>query len=280
MYKRIALASLVLGLNVSQAHAQRFDDLMTNLTDSFSDITEEVMPDVTNVRLGFGPAYSPDYEGSDNYGVSIKPLISFHYRDFLLVDNNNIRINLYGTNGLFKRNTFKAGPLLKIDFGRDESDNPDLAGMGDISTSVELGAFASYIIGPTRTRVRLTQDVTSGHSGMKVIGDVRAIIRQTERLTVIGAFISTWADNSYMESYFSVTPMQSQLSGMSEFNARSGVKDLSFTLAGHYSLSRNWAALTNIGYSRLLGDAKNSPLVDIRGSANQFSASVFASYVF
>ncbi len=277
---RIAIASLALVLTASPAHADIVDGEVIAITDTITDITDAVLPGVTNIRLGLGPAISPEYEGSDDYDIGIKPLISFQYRDLIVLDNNNIRINLFGADGLFRSESFKAGPLLKVDFGRDESDSPDLAGMGDVGTGIELGLFASYTIDQTRARIRWVQDVTGGHSGMKFIGDIRTFIYKSDKLAVIGSVISTWADNDYMQSYFGVTVQQSQRSGMSEFNAGSGVKDATLALNANYSINNHWAFLANIGYSRLLGDAKNSPLVDVRGSADQFSAGVFAVYIF
>jgi outer membrane scaffolding protein for murein synthesis (MipA/OmpV family) len=84
------------------------------------------------------------------------------------VDNNRIRVNVFGSDSLFRSDNFKAGPLVKLDFGRDENDNPDLTGLGNVRTSIEFGLFASYTIGPTRLRIRGQQDMASGHSGMSI----------------------------------------------------------------------------------------------------------------
>ena len=143
MNLRCTLAALVLGMSVSQAQAQIFDDMLTTVSDSISDITDAVLPGVTNIRVGLGPSIGPEYEGSDDYNVGIKPLISFNYRDLIQVDNNNLRVNILGSDSLFPSKNFKAGPLLKIDFGRNENDSPDLTGLGDVDTSIELGIFAS-----------------------------------------------------------------------------------------------------------------------------------------
>ncbi len=278
---RIILTGLVLAFIKLPVTAQVVDRTQLAVSDTISDINDELMPGVTNIRLGLEPTISPDYDGSDDYNISIKPLISLQYRDLIQIDNNNIRINLFGDDGLFHSHNFKAGPLIKVDFGRSENDNASLAGMGDVGTSIELGLFASYPLDNlTRARMRLVQDTTSGHSGMKIMGDVRTILYKANSFTIIGSVISTWADNKYLDSYFSLNAVQSQRTGLPEFDAGSGIKDISLALSTNYSLTRHWDLLSNFGYTRLVGDAKKSPLVSIRGTADQFSAGFFAIYTF
>ena len=141
---RTGLKSVVIAtcLGTAGVQAQVADTTLTTVTEIISDVTDVVVPpDVTNIRIGLGPIYSPDYEGSDDYKVRFKPLISFRYRDLIHVDNNHLRVNLSikdkGDDG-----RFNAGPLVKVDFGRNKGDNPDLAGLGRVGTSVELGRIA------------------------------------------------------------------------------------------------------------------------------------------
>ena len=227
----IGLAAAALGLSLTQAHAQSVDGLLSNVTDTISDVTDVVLPGVTNIRIGLGPVLTPAYEGSDDYKIKAAPLISLRYRDLIQVDNNRIRVNVFGSDGLFRSENFKAGPLLDLDFGRDENDSPDLTGLGDVGTSLELGIFAQYTIGPTRLRVRGQQDVASGHSGMLVTPDISVAVYRSDRLTVSSSLSMTWADNDYMDSFFSVTAAQSLTSGLAVFDATSGFKDISLSLA-------------------------------------------------
>ncbi len=196
------------------------------------------------------------------------------------MDNNNIRVNIFGRDSIFESSNFKAGPLLKLDFGRDETDSPDLAGLGDVGTSIELGVFASYTMGPTRARIRVQHDVISGHSGMRVIGDLGVAVYRSNKLIVTSNLSATWSDGSYMASFFSVTAAQALTSGLPAFDATSGLKDISIAFGSNYTVSDHWALVGNAGYSKLLGDAKNSPIVAVRGASSQFVGGVFAVYSF
>ena len=236
--------------------------------------------EVSNIRLGLGPVTSPDYDGDDSYDIKPAPMVSLHYRDLILIDNNNIRINLFGKDGLFNSNRYRARPLLKLDRGRDESDSKDLTGLGDVGTSIEVGVFASYTYERTRVRLRMQQDVISGHRGLRVIGDLRYIFLKITDLVVTSSASIEWDNNNYMDSYFSITPEQSFSSDFPGFDAGSGLKAASLCVGANYSISRHWALVASVGYSRLLGDARTSPLIAMRGSSNQFSNGLFAVYVF
>lgn len=273
-------ASTAFTYGTSTAQAQSLDGLLDSVTDTIGDVTDVVLPGVTNIRVGLGPVVAPAYEGSDDYKIKAAPLISFRYRDLVRVDNNRIRVNVFGSESLFGSSNFNAGPLLRIDSGRDESDSPDLAGLGDVGISVELGLFASYTAGPVRTRLRLRHDVIGGHSGMEIIGDLGVAIYRSDRLTVSGTLSSTWSDGSYMDSFFSVNAAQALASGLPAFAATSGVKDVSLAFASNYRVSDQWALVGNVGYSKLLGDAKTSPIVAIQGSSSQFVGGLFAVYSF
>jgi outer membrane scaffolding protein for murein synthesis (MipA/OmpV family) len=276
----LKLTAIATCFNMANVQAQVADTSLTSVTEIISDVTDVVVPpDVTNIRIGFGPVYSPDYEGSDDYKVRFRPLVSFRYRNLIHVDNNHLRINLSIKDGGDDWH-FNAGPLLKVDFGRNKSDNPDLAGLGGVGTSVELGVFTSYTIGATRVRLRLQQDVTSGHSGTMLAGDVRVILNKTGKLVVIGSINSTWADSAYMDAYFSVNEVQSLGSGLPVFNAGPGVKDIRLALGANLDITESWALAGNAGFTRLLGDAGDSPMVAVRGDANQFVAGIFVIYSF
>jgi outer membrane protein len=280
MRVRFGVAAAVIGLSMSQAEAQSIDGLMSNVTDTISDVTDVMLPGVTNIRIGLGPVIVLAYEGSDDYKIKSAPLISLRYRDLVQVDNNRIRVNVLGSDSLFYSENFKAGPLVRLDFGRDETDSVDLTGLGNVGTSLELGLFASYTMGPARLRIRGQQDVVSGHSGMLVVGDVGVAIYRSDRLAVTSSLSATWADGDYMDSYFSVTAAQSLTSSLAVFDATSSLKNISLAFGANYAVSDQWALVANAGYSKLLSDAKNSPIVAVQGSANQFVGGIFAVYSF
>jgi outer membrane protein len=67
---------------------------------------------------------------------------------------------------------------------------------------------------------------------------------------------------------------------MRRYQPEGGFKDVGLTLDLDYSLTQNWGLTGRLGYKRILGDAADSPLVENRGSADQFTSGLFLSYRF
>ena len=83
-----------------------------------------------------------------------------------------------------------------------------------------------------------------------------------------------------MKSYFGITSAQSSSSGLREFKAGSGIKNVSGGANFIYPLDRHWSVISFIDYSRLLNDAASSPLVKDLGSKNQFLLGLGVGYKF
>ncbi len=80
---------------------------------------------------------------------------------------------------------------------------------------------------------------------------------------------ASYADADYMDAYFSVTPAQSAASsaGLPAYEADAGIKDAFFGVTTDVPLSRDWSLKLSGRYSRLVGDAADSPIVE---NENQF----------
>ncbi len=286
LMKHAAPLALTTALLAGPAQAQKFDSITDGLTDALQTAIDLLPPDVTNVRLGLGPVIAPDYEGSDDYNIDPVPAVSLRYGNFLEVDNNEVKVTAF--NRLFNTSTnmgggssLRAGPLIRLDFGRDETDSPDLRGMGDVDMALELGAFVSYQWqGGTRVRLRARHDVIKGHGGMLAIADVIQPFIRSARFTLGGIVQATWASGPYMRSYFGVTAAQAAASGYPVYRPTSGLKDINAGLNASYRIADRWSVVTNVNYKRLMGDAADSPIVRIAGSPNQMNYSAFVVYSF
>ena len=284
---RLSAAVLALAtVPLSGARAQNLDRITSSLTDTLQTAIDLLPEDVTNIRLGLGPVVGPTYEGSNDYKVNPVPVVSLRYRNLIEVDNNEVKLIAF--NRLFGAGTstasggvLKAGPLVSINFGRKESYSPDLRGMGNVGTSFELGGFVSYAFNAnTRVRLRARQDVVSGHRGATVSADATQAFIRGANFALGGVVSGTWATARYMRSFFGVSPAQAAASGYPVFSISSGFKDVEVGLNGNYRVTDRWALVANVSFECLIGDAANSPIVRLKGSANQVNLSTFVVYSF
>lgn len=285
---RVTAAALVLGCTAAampgSVRAQSFDQLASSITESFQDAIDLLPRDVTSIRIGAGPAVLPVYLGDDRYKIRAVPVISFRYRDLFEIDNNELKITglskLVNARASVGEGRLRFGPLVSVDFGRKAKRSNDLTGLGNVGTSIELGAFLGYSVGPVRVSIRARHDVAGGHSGALAKGNLSLAIYRDKKLAVGSTLSTTWASSNYMNAYFGVDAGQSAGSGLPVYQPGSGIRDVAFGVSSNYLISEHFSVISNIRYSRLLGGAKNSPLVQQRGSANQVSFITYVIYSF
>ncbi|WP_232301471.1 MipA/OmpV family protein [Altererythrobacter epoxidivorans] len=244
------------------------------------------------ISIGFGVALGPSYDGSDDYVLSPAPLVQGKVAGV----------------GISPR---PAG--LALDFIPDRSDGPNIAFgpsvrlrndradqikdevvklAGKLDRAVELGVATGIsfpkVLNPYDSlslNLDARWDVAGAHDGMVIEPGVTyftPLSRGTAASLSIGA---EFVDDNYADYYYSVSPQQNLDSGLPEFSAKGGLNSvgtnllLAFDLDG--DLQNGGLAIVAVGgYSRLVGDAKDTPYTSIRGSADQFFGALGIGYTF
>ena len=130
-----------------------------------------LVPDETNLSLGAGPVYKPDYFGSDDYELDIDPQVYVKFRNFVFLDDDGADFALLG----FSR--FRVGPSLRIRGRRDQDDNPALQGLGDIGTTFEFGGFiATTFQKRYAIKIKARHGLKTGHRGTIIDGSFNALL--------------------------------------------------------------------------------------------------------
>jgi outer membrane scaffolding protein for murein synthesis (MipA/OmpV family) len=170
-----------------------------------------------------------------------------HQRDSTLgasiVDTPNFELGLQGGQRL----------------GRYEQSEQTLSGLGPLEDSYELGLFSLGRYGDYLVGTRFSKDVAHGHQG--ILGEFMAGYekRLSEKLDLSFGVGTTWADDSYMTSYYGVNAAQSASSGLPQYTPNGGLKNASLTVSACYQLSDYWSLGAQVGYMRMLGHAAESP---------------------
>jgi outer membrane scaffolding protein for murein synthesis (MipA/OmpV family) len=220
------------------------------------------------LSIGLNGGVSPDYEGSNDYQFKYGPHISASWRDVIFLKGKTLGVNL------IREQEIRAGMILTSSPGRNEDDNDKLEGLGDVDGSREVGAFVTYRQKPWRFRSELRRDISSGHEGtlLKLSGGSAMPLTKSLVFFELG---TTWASGNYMDSFFSVDQGQSASSGLPEYKAEAGIKDVSLRITSGYRITRHWRIGAALEFKRLMGDAAGSPIVDDK---YQFLAGFNISY--
>ena len=175
--------------------------------------------------------------------------------------------------------------MLNYRFERANVEDDQVDRMRDVDGAVEAGLFAGWTWHGGRdprhrftTGVQFLQDVTDKHDGFTANISARYFQPVSRPLTLsIGAAL-TYGNSDYMETYFNVDADNASRSGLRQFDADSGLRDFRVPLMAIYSFSPKWHLAGGLIYSRLLGDAADSPVTDDRGSENQLYIGLGIAY--
>ncbi len=170
-----------------------------------------------------------------------------------------------------------AGPLARFNFGRDDVDDAAVDALPDVDPSIELGGFVAYrILGlagradSLSFRLDGVYDVADGHGGFIVTPSVGYSAPVTRRLRATLSVSASYGDESFSDAFFTVDAAGAAASGLDAFDAEAGFYKAGVSLSLNYALTREWGVTGVASYSRLIGDAADSSIVDDAGSANQF----------
>lgn len=240
--------------------------------------------------IGLGVISKPDYEGSDDQKITAAPFGKYFWA-------SGRSVSLGGTGGsesagrlslnLITRassENWTFGPLLQYRLKRDDVDNSQVDDMKDVDAAVELGVFVGFETGPWSADLSFAGDVSDEHDGYLVYLSGNYELMKTSKVNLSLGVRTSWADSNYMDTYFGVDNNNVGNSGLPFYNADSGAKDVGLNLTGVYHFNKTWSAGANASYTRMLGDAEDSPLVDggnqSVGDENQYAAILAVLYSF
>ncbi|MBH5368785.1 MipA/OmpV family protein [Bradyrhizobium glycinis] len=229
------------------------------------------------VMVGIGGEYKPEFVGSNNGRFVPIPIFSIRRAgsvDQFRGPRDSASIALLDVGN------FRAGPAFKYVSSRKSGKYAELTGLGDVKAAYELGGFVEYYpVDWLRLRSELRQAM-GGHTG--TVADVSAdvIVPLIQRLTISAGPRFTWKSTKATAPYFGVDDVQALASGLSRYDARGGAHSVGFGSQISYRINPQWEVHAYVEYEKLLGDAADSPLVKLRGSSNQTTVGLGASYSF
>ena len=83
-----------------------------------------------------------------------------------------------------------------------------------------------------------------------------------------------------MRAYYTVDANLAAARGLPEYSAKAGLRSYGAGSMLKYTWSDHWTTMGFVEYQRLAGAAGDSPLIDLRGTENQVSVGVGATYTF
>ncbi len=235
------------------------------------------------LRLGFALGLAPEYPGSDK--VLAAPFPSFGYtRGKLDIESNGLGVQVNLAPVFAASEAFSFGPILRYDLGRNDVTRVEDAvvrRLAKVRGSVEVGAFvaAAVPVGASvlTAKFSVVRGLDGGHEGL-VAEAALGVVRQAGDWTFGAGLAATAVSGDYADAYFGVTAADAARSGLAAYDPAGGIRDAGVTVFASYAVSERLSVDAIAGYSRLVGDAAQSPLVKERGSAGQPLVAVGATW--
>jgi outer membrane protein len=222
------------------------------------------VPDVTDadgwtIALGAGVEYEAEYDGSDDYGAEAEPAFIVQKRSadhVWFLEGQEL-----GWRGRLDDLWLLQGGI-RFEGGREESESPALAGLGDTDDE---------IVGMLEVRRALGRDWTNwgaarlmaGDSDIGWLGIIAAghtFAGSTPGMGIdLFAFV-TFAADEFINRDFGVTAEQSANSGLPETTLDGGYRSAGIQVAGRWRFGHNWQLQAEAGYEKYNSDIADSPI--------------------
>ena len=248
------------------------------------------------VTVGVGGALSPSYSGSDDYtpnvlpviigsigGVDINPSAGGVQIDFIPDGEGDV--------------SFDFGLAARVRGDRNGRIEDEIAEQyGELDTAIEVGPHASVSfdgvlipVDSISVGTAVLFDVAGAHDGFTVNPTVSYSTPLSLGIFANLTFGAEWADENFQDYYLRSDPLaftgpaQDALPAFEPdsggFRSVSSTLLLGFDLDGN-ALNGGLGVIVIAGYSRLLGDAAETPFTSLRGSRDQFLGGIGLTYTF
>jgi outer membrane scaffolding protein for murein synthesis (MipA/OmpV family) len=210
---------------------------------------------------------NPNYLGSEHSKWHAIPGVYLRYGRYSVtttggfVTRRNDQVERGLTADLVDRDDYRVSLSGRFDNGRDADTDPALAGLPDIRPTLRARLSALKRYGPGwRLGAGISPDLFNRGGGTLFDFSVGREWAASPSVITTVTLTLVAADGRYMRSYFGITPAQSQTTGLRAFEPGRGLRDATLGANWRIQLTPRWFALAGAGATRLLGDARHSPL--------------------
>lgn len=187
---------------------------------------------------------------------------------------------------LIRNSSWEAGPVLNFRFGRQDVDDPVVATLPEIATGLEAGAYIGWhywntegFIYRLRWGIMAITKIAGQTAGTNINPYVSFWVPLTPKVFIgFGGGLS-WADDNFMDLFFSVTESGATASGLPVYDATSDLRQYYLWPALLWRMADSWMLGSGVFYQQLQNSASDSPIIKERGTPQQWTYGLGLGYV-
>lgn len=247
------------------------------------------------LTLGLGAIYNPSYDGSDDYVITPVPLIQGRLGG-IGIQPRPAGIALDFLPPSDKGAGFKLGIAAKLNRNRvTRITDRVVFDYGKRSTGIEIGPTMGLslpaVLNPYDSLTLSTDvlwDVAGASKGMTINPSITYFTPLSRGMAVSVSLSARHVDDRYADYYYSVPVAPAAVAPADRlplFTARGGFDKIGAIVFAAVDIDGDltnggFSIFTLAGYSRMIGDAADTPFTAIRGSADQWVAGTGIGYTF
>lgn len=245
------------------------------------------------LTIGAGGLYVPSYDGSDDYVFSPVPMIQGSIAGIGISPRGGGLALDFIPDRAGAGVQFAFGPTARLRMSRAKQIKDEVVKLlPELHSAIEVGPSAGVsfpgVLNPYDSlsmTVDARWDVNGAHNGMVVDPSLSYLTPLSTGIAAVLSVSGEWADDDFMDYYYSIDADAAAITGLDQFKAGSGFRSVGVNLLLGWDfdndLRNGGLALFAIGgYSKLLGDAADTPFTAVRGSADQWLGGLGIAYTF
>lgn len=225
------------------------------------------------LTLGGGAIVLPRYSGADSYRGRPTPFIDLRYRDKVFFNP----FSGLGWNAI-RVGELRVGPKLQYSGGRRGTGA--LSGARSVRGGAAAGAFVNYRVGDLWLDADVLYPMTGDVDGYRATAGVSIERRLLPRLLLSAGPSLVWQSSSFADANYGLDDRDAAATGLQPYRAGSGLTEVRLQARLTYLFENRWSLTAVGGAGRLVNDAKDSPIVDDVGDANQGYLGLVLAYTF
>ena len=219
--------------------------------------------------LGVSMSVSQEYQGAARTKISARPAFFIRHGRFVVSSGGGFvtrrRDDVFRGLGVdvVQHDRLRMNVSLRLDHGRRSSSSDALAGIEDVRRTIRARSSATWQLDHGWKLAAGWNFDLLGRGGGHIIdlgiGHDRRLSPRTTWSVGSGL---VWADRRNTQSYYGVTPEESQASGYAVYMPGSGLRGVSLSTGWRMEINPDWTAYWGGSIGKLLGPATDSPFTD------------------
>lgn len=217
--------------------------------------------------VGLVLRHGPTYQGASDSRTRVVPGLFLRYGRFSItttggfVTRSSDEVTRGAAAELLRTEDYRVNLSLRVDGGRDNGNDPMLAGLDDRRATLRgrLGVTRKFGRG-WQVSAGTTPDLLGRDGGTLVDLGIGYGWSMTPTLHASLGAGGTWGNRRYMQSYFGITPEESRRSGHPAYAPGSGLRDIGAGFGLRTTFGREWVSFASLGISQMQGPTVDSPL--------------------